>query len=96
MLTGKQRHFLRGLGHHLDPTVQVGKEGISSGLVGALDVALEQHELIKVRLGDSVGAARREIAAAIAEAAGAELAGVVGRTLLLYRARKEEPEIVLP
>jgi RNA-binding protein len=87
LLTGKQRRFLRGLGHHLDPVVQVGKEGISEGLVAALDAALLEHELVKVRLGDAVGDDRRTVAAGLADASGAELAQVLGRTLLLYRAR---------
>jgi RNA-binding protein len=96
MLTGKQRRYLRSLGHHLDPVVHVGKEGISEGLIGALDAALEQHELIKVRLGEQVEGDRREVARALAEASKADLAGMIGRTLLLYRRREEEPEIVLP
>lgn len=95
-LTGKQRRFLRGLGHHLQPVVHVGKDGLTEGVVGALDVALEEHELIKVRLGESVGDDRRGVAAALAEAAGAELAQVLGRTLLLYRRRQAEPIVHLP
>lgn len=95
MLTGKQRRYLRSLGHHLDPVIHVGKEGVSEGLIGAADVALEQHELIKIKLGESAGD-RHEMAAALAEACSAELAGVLGRTALLYRRRKEEPAIRLP
>lgn len=96
MLNGKQRRFLRGLGHHLEPVVLVGKEGVSEGLVGALDTALTTHELIKVKLGESAGSDRRAMAAALAEASGAELVQVLGRTLLLYRRRAEDPEIELP
>src|SRR5262252_2242544 len=99
MLTGKQRRYLRGLGHHLDPVVHVGKEGISEGLVRAVDEALATHELIKIKLGESAGPTgrgRQDVAAALAEAAGAELAGVLGRPLLLYRRRRDEPRIVLP
>jgi RNA-binding protein len=99
MLTGKQRHYLRGLGHHLDPVVHVGKDGLTEGLTQALDAALAQHELIKVRLGESAGptgSGRHDIAAALGESVSAELVQVLGRTLLLYRARPDEPAIVLP
>lgn len=96
VLTGKQRRFLRGLGHHLEPVVQVGKEGISEGLVGALDVALDTHELIKIKLGESAGSDRRALAEALAEAGGAELVQVLGRTVLVYRRRKKDPAIELP
>ncbi|HZS39481.1 MAG TPA: ribosome assembly RNA-binding protein YhbY [Polyangia bacterium] len=96
MLTGKQRHYLRGLGHHLDPIVHVGKDGLSEGVAQALDAALAQHELVKVRLGESAGVDRHEVAASLAESVSAELVQVLGRTLLLYRARPDEPAIVLP
>jgi RNA-binding protein len=96
VLSGKQRRYLRGLGHSLDAVVRVGKEGLTEGLVGALDVALETHELIKVRLLESVGQDRHEVAAALAEASNAELIQVLGRTLLLYRARKKDPAIKIP
>jgi RNA-binding protein len=96
VLSGKQRRFLRAMGHHKDPIVQVGKDGISEGLLSALDVALDTHELVKVKLGDSAGADRRALGAAIAEAAGGELVQVLGRTVLVYRRRKKDPEIVLP
>jgi RNA-binding protein len=96
VLTGKQRRFLRALGHHREPVVQVGKDGISEGLVAALDVALNSHELVKVKLGESAGADRRAMGAAVAEAAGGELVQVLGRTVLVYRRRAKDPEIQLP
>ena len=96
MLTGKQRRYLRALGHHREPVVQVGKDGISEGLVAALDVALETHELVKVKLGEAAGADRRALGAAVAEAVGGELVQVLGRTVLVYRRRKIDPELTLP
>jgi RNA-binding protein len=96
MLTGKQRRFLRGLGHHLEPVVQVGKDGLSEGLVGALDSALGTHELIKIKLGEAAGSDRGAVGAALAEACGADLVQILGRTVLLYRARDEDPVIALP
>ncbi len=96
VLNGKQRRFLRALGHHLEPVVQVGKDGLSEGLVGALDVALDTHELIKIKLGEAAGSDRRAIGAALAEAAAGELVQVLGRTVLVYRRRKKDPAIELP
>ena len=76
--------------------MQVGKDGLTEGLVGALDVALTTHELIKIKLGESAGADRRAIGAALAEAAGADLVQVLGRTVLIYRRRVDNPAIELP
>jgi RNA-binding protein len=96
MLTGKQRRYLRGLGHHLEPVVLVGHEGVSEGVVGAVGAALFDHELVKVRLGENAGDDRQELATSLAEQSQAELVQVLGRTVLLYRRRAEEPEIELP
>jgi RNA-binding protein len=75
--------------------VQVGKDGITEGLVGATNAALLEHELIKVRVGEH-GGDRHEVATGLASASKSELVGVVGRTVLLYRERAEEPTIKLP
>ncbi len=95
-LTGKDRRFLRGLGHHLDPVVQLGKEGLSEAFVAAVEQALSDHELVKVRVGEGAPMERRAAAEAIAAATHAELAQVLGRTLLLYRPNGEAPLIALP
>lgn len=95
-LTGKQRRHLRALGHHLDPVVQVGYEGVSEAVVQEADRQLESHELIKVKIGESSPQDRHEAAALLAERTGAQVAQVLGRTALLYRPRKENPAIVLP
>jgi RNA-binding protein len=95
-LTGKQRRHLRALGHHLDPVVQLGKAGLTDGVVTAVDAVLEQHELVKVRVGTECPDDRNDVADALAERLGAEVAQVLGRTLLLYRRHPKEPKIKLP
>ncbi|MED5372993.1 MAG: ribosome assembly RNA-binding protein YhbY [Myxococcota bacterium] len=94
-LTGKQRRYLRGLGHHLSPTVQLGGRGVTPGLVAKIQEELELHELIKLKVGQDT-LAPKEVAPELAEASGAELVQVLGRTVLLYKAREKEPEIRLP
>ena len=95
-LTGKQRRYLRGLGQRLDATLHVGVEGVSDAVVRQADAQLEAHELIKVRVSENAPADRHDIAEALAARTHAHLAQVLGRTALLYRARKEEPAIRLP
>jgi len=95
-LTGKQRRHLRALAHKLKPTVQVGKGGIDDGLVAAVDQALGDHELIKVKLGENAGLDREEAAEQLAEKTKSEVAQVLGNIVVLYRADPEEPEIELP
>lgn len=96
MLTGKQRRHLRALGHDLKVVVQVGKGGIDGGLVAAVDQALVDHELIKIKVGESAGVDRHEAADAIASKTRSEVAQVLGNVVLLYRANPDDPQIELP
>ena len=95
-LTGKQRRHLRALGHNLSAVIQVGKEGLSDNCVAAIEQALEDHELIKVKLGQNALVDRKEAGDLLAKRTGSEVAQVLGNTLLLYRKHPEEPRIVLP
>lgn len=96
-LSGKQRRYLRALGHHLSPVVLIGKGGVDSGVAAATAQALHTHELVKVKLPEELGKREREaMARSLAARVGAELAQVIGRTALLYKARKQNPGLVLP
>jgi RNA-binding protein len=96
VLTGKQRRHLRGLGHDLKPIVQVGKNGIDEGLIAAVEQALDDHELVKIKVGEAAKLDRHDAAEAIAHKTGSEVAQVLGNTVLLYRAHPEDPAIFLP
>lgn len=96
VLTGKQRRHLRALGHDLKPIVQVGKDGIDDGLVKAVDQALADHELVKVKVGEGAGLDRHEAADELAAQTRSEVAQILGNTVLLYRADPDEPQIKLP
>ena len=95
MLTGKQKRYLRGLGHDLKPVVLIGKSEITDTLLQETDAALERHELIKVKLLENSATDRREAAAELAVNLQAEVAQILGRTFLLYRPSRE-PKITLP
>lgn len=94
-LTGKQRRQLRSLAHHLSPVVQIGNRGITDELVSAVDQALADHELIKVRIAEAAPVERKEAGSALADRVDAHDVGVVGRVLILYRRHAETPRIPL-
>lgn len=96
MLTGKQRRYLRSLGHELRPIVQIGRDGLDEGLVAAVDQALADHELVKIKLGEAAELDRHDAAADLAARTRSEVAQVLGFTVLLYRRHPDEPEIELP
>jgi len=95
MLTGKQKRFLRALGHSLKPVIMVGKNEINVKLVEETSAALSAHELIKVKVLESCPIGREEAAASLARGCQAEIAQILGRTILLYRPAKE-PKLALP
>jgi len=95
-LNGRQRKHLRGLAQTREPAVWVGDAGISDGVRKALEEALGQHELVKVRM--RTPSDKHAMAAALADAARAELCGLIGHTVILYRANPdaEKRRIQLP
>ena len=90
-LHGYQRRYLRGLAHHLKPIVQVGKAGLSSTVLAAVDEALETHELIKVRLVGNKADKREMVSTFESELHCGEV-GVVGHVATLYREHPEAAE----
>lgn len=94
-LKGKQVRFLRGLGHHLQPVIMLGKDALSEQVIRATDEALAKHELIKVRLQEGCMLDRKKAAAELAGLTSSSIAQILGNTFLLYR-RGEKPEITLP
>jgi len=95
-LTGKQRQFLRGLAHALEPVVRIGRAGASPSVVEETKRSLNAHELIKVRIDNDDSSQRKALAEELAKACDAEVAGTIGKLAILYRPRDEDPEIELP
>jgi RNA-binding protein len=83
-LKGSQRKYLRGVAHGYKPMVQIGKEGLSDNVVGAIDTALKAHELIKVKIGAERDE-REKLVPVIEERLSCECVGTVGRMAILYR-----------
>lgn len=90
-LTGPQRSNLRGQAHSLKPVVQVGSAGVTDNVVRQVSEALLSHELIKVKLSQPDD--KQGMAAELAERCGAALCGLVGHTVILYKAHPEKPKI---
>lgn len=95
-LTGAAARSLRALAHELSPVVQIGKEGASREVVAAVERALHDHELIKVKLPAGGAVERKILSARIASQTSSEVAQVIGRVLVLYRPRAKKPKIPIP
>ncbi len=85
MITGKQRAFLRKLGHELQPIIQIGKDGLSDTVIGAIDEAIEKRELIKIAILETAMLDTRQTCDETAKRIGAEPVQAIGNKFILYR-----------
>ena len=95
MLTSKQRAYLRGKASVMDTIFQIGKGGINDNMMKQLYDALEARELRKIRTLENSDLSPREAADIIAETLGAEVAGVIGSKIILYRESRKHKKISL-
>jgi RNA-binding protein len=95
-LSNAQKRYLRGLAHDLKPVVMIGAKGVGASLLAELDLALEMHELIKVKVAAEDRDQRDAYIAALVEGSGAELVARIGHVAVLYRRRRENPLVILP
>lgn len=95
MLTSKQRAYLRSLAVNESAIMQIGKGGISENLQRTISDALEARELIKLSVLENCEYTPRESADELAALVGADVVGVIGRKIILYRESKEHKKIEL-
>lgn len=96
MITGKQRSYLKKLAHSLEPTVFLGKGGLTENIKKELEVGFETRELVKVKLQESCELEPKTVANELAEELGAEFVQSIGRKFVLYRESKDNKQIELP
>ena len=92
----KQKKFLRGLGHKLEPVARSGNPGLTPSLVKEVDAQLLAHELIKVKVAASDREERDAFVGRMCSATKAILVQRVGNIALLYRRHPKKPKIELP
>lgn len=95
-LTEKQKRHLRSLGHKLKPVVLIGANGYTDAVRSELDLSLQRHELMKVRVSAGERDARDAIIARLCADVAAALVQRIGNIALLYRPNPDKPRIALP
>ena len=95
-LKASQKRYLRGLAHELKPVIMVGNKGVSAAVIAEFSLALDQHELVKVRLAGDDRAERAEQVTKLAAGGNAELVQTIGKVASFYRRNADTPRIALP
>lgn len=96
VLTSAQTRFLRGQAHDLKAMLQVGGKGINDALVAEVELALENHELIKIKVGAADRDTRDAMIEELASRTQSALVQRIGHTAVLYRPSQDKRQIVLP
>ena len=89
-LSIQERKRLRQIGHALNPVVMIGGQGLTENVVEETNRALNDHELIKVKIAGEDREARVAVIAGIAEVTGAEVVQTIGKIALLYKKAKQQ------
>lgn len=78
---------LIGKGSEIEPTVHVGKEGLTDGVVEEVRAQVKRARLVKVRVLPNADMSTDEVAAELAERSGSVVVDVRGFTVLLCDSR---------
>jgi RNA-binding protein len=88
-LTTQQKQKLKAKAHGLSPYIFIGQNGLTDSVKNELDRILEDHELIKIRIGEKDRDLRQELFHLACESVGAEPIQMIGGIGIIYRKRKD-------
>jgi len=94
-LTGKQKNYLRGIAHNKNPIVTIGNKGLTDAVMAEIELALDHHELVKIKLPSNDKAEKVALIAQITGKSESEPVQLIGRIGVIYRA-SDEPKLSLP
>lgn len=83
------KHY-RKLGHDLRPIVTISDKGFSEGVAAELARALDDHELVKIKLAINDRDQRSDTLALACKESGSELIQAIGKVALLYKKSSQE------
>jgi RNA-binding protein len=84
-----RKKALKAQAHHLKPVVLLGNKGLTPALIAETNVALEAHELIKVKLGGTEKEDRLPLANTLSSELQADLVQIIGNQVVLYRKKTQ-------
>ena len=88
-LSEKMKHDLRGRGHALKPVVSIGNAGLNAAVLREIELSLEHHELMKIRVAAADREQRKAVIAEVCSHCNAELIQAIGHIALIYREQRD-------
>lgn len=90
-LNNAQIRKLKGLAQRMDPSLKVGKQGLSEGFINTLNAELDRHELVKLKFVEFKDQ-RKELAPQLAARTQSHLVTLLGNVVVLYRPNPDESQ----
>ena len=94
-LTGKQKNYLRGIAHSKNPIVAIGNKGLTEAVLNEIELALDQHELLKIKLPGASKVEKTTLLETISEKSKSQIVQLIGNVGVVYRS-SDEAKITLP
>ena len=91
-LSNSRKKALRTLGHTLKPIITIAGKGVTETINTEIERALEDHELIKIKLNIDEPATRKQLAESLCEQHRAALVQSIGKVALIMRPAKKPNE----
>lgn len=90
MLTRAFQKTLLAKAHSLKPVVQIGSNGLTPAVHEEIEVQLNKHELIKIKVATEDREEFSELANIITLEHQANCIKTIGRTIILYREKQDD------
>ena len=85
MIDSKTRAKLRGFAQKIQPSVSIGKTGMTDGVLDQIDMNLSAHELVKIDMLETADMDKKQTMEYICNTLRCEPVSIVGRKLVVYR-----------
>ncbi len=94
-LNKNQKKYLRSLAHERKPIIWIGQKGLTDNLLKEINIALEHHELIKIKIRAGNRERRDQLIDEICNKTHAELVQKIGNIIVIFRKNINDPSIVI-
>lgn len=95
-MNSRQRSYLKSLASNINPIFQIGKDMLTPEITEAVIESFNTHELIKINVLKNCMDDPKSMGQILADRTGSEIVQVIGKKIVLYKANKDNPQIVLP
>ena len=84
-MTAAEKKKFRARAHSLKPVIMIGQSGFTEAVLSEIELALNNHELIKIKIQTDDREVRKQISSEICARTEAEFIQSIGKIVVIYR-----------